>query len=77
MNVESWLSGLAVELRRQGLPDGQVAAIVVDVRAHLRDSANDPYRAFGTPEHYALAVAESLRGPASRDRSVGAVRLQA
>ena len=77
MNVESWLSGLAVRAAPSGTA-GTVAAIVVNVHApHLRDSANDPYRAFGTPEHYALAVAESLRGPASRDRSVGAVRLQA
>jgi ABC-2 type transport system ATP-binding protein len=77
MTVESWLAALAGELRRQGLDDGQVAAVVADVRTHLRDSAEDPYRAFGTPERYAQAVAESLAGPTSPDRSLGPVRLRA
>lgn len=77
MSAESWLSLLAGELRRQGLTAGQVATVVVDVRAHLRDSAEDPYRAFGTPERYAAAVVESLVGPASRVRPVGPIRLQA
>jgi ABC-type multidrug transport system ATPase subunit len=77
MSTESWLSMLAGELRRQGLADGQAAAVVVDVRAHLRDSAEDPYLAFGTPERYAAAVVESLGGPTSRVRPVGPIRLQA
>ncbi|GAA1809631.1 hypothetical protein GCM10009682_34100 [Luedemannella flava] len=77
MNAEPWLALLAGELRRQGLADPQVATVVADVRAHLRDSAEDPYRAFGAPERYAAAVAESLRGPASHARPVGPVRLQA
>jgi ABC-type multidrug transport system ATPase subunit len=77
MNAESWLSALAAELRRQGLGAAQVVAVVGDARTHLRDSAEDPYRAFGAPERYAQAVAESLGGPASRSRSVGPVRLQA
>lgn len=77
MSVESWLSALAGELRRQGLADEQAAAVIVDARAHLRDSAEDPYRAFGMPERYAAAVVESLRGPASQARPVGPVRLRA
>jgi ABC-type multidrug transport system ATPase subunit len=77
MSVESWLSVLAAELRRQGLAEGQVAAVVADARTHLRDSAEDPYRAFGTPERYALAVAESLGGPTSAGRAAGPVRLRA
>jgi ABC-type multidrug transport system ATPase subunit len=77
MSVESWLSALAGELRRQGLAEEQVTAALVDVRTHLRDSAEDPYRAFGIPERYAAAVAESLRGPASDARPVGPVRLRA
>ncbi len=77
MNVEVWLSTLAGELRRHGLAPEQVVAVVSDVRAHLHDSREDPYRAFGTPERYAAAVAESLAGPASRGRPLGMVRLQA
>jgi ABC-2 type transport system ATP-binding protein len=77
MNVESWLSTLAGELRRQGVADGQAASVVVDARTHLRDSGEDPYRAFGTPERYAQAVADSLGGPASPGRSAGPVRLRA
>jgi ABC-2 type transport system ATP-binding protein len=77
MNVESWLWALAGELRRQGLSDEHAAVVIGDVRTHLRDSAQDPYRAFGTPERYAAAVAESLRGPASQVRPVGPVRLRA
>jgi ABC-type multidrug transport system ATPase subunit len=77
MNVESWLSVLAGELRRHGLAAGQVDSVVADARTYLGDSAQDPYRAFGTPEHYAAAVAESLGGPASTGRSIGPVRLDA
>jgi ABC-type multidrug transport system ATPase subunit len=77
MSVESWLSVLAGELRRQGLADAQVTTVLADVRAHLRDSAEDPYRAFGIPERYAAAVAESLRGPETLARAVGPIRLQA
>jgi ABC-type multidrug transport system ATPase subunit len=77
MNVESWLAALAAELRRQGMADGPAAAVVADARSHLRDGAEDPYRTFGTPERYALAIAESLDGPASPSRSPGPVRLRA
>lgn len=77
MNVESWLSLLAGELRRHGLTSEHVDAVLVDARTHLRDSAEDPYRAFGAPERYAAAVAESLRGPASRERPTGPVLLRA
>jgi len=77
MSAESWLWMLAGELRRQGLDPGQVATVVTDARNHLRDSAEDPYQTFGAPERYALAVAESLAGPASRGRPLGPVRLEA
>ena len=77
MNVESWLWALAGELRRQGIAAAHVETIVADARTHLRDSGEDPYQTFGTPERYALAVAESLAGPASARRALGPVRLQA
>jgi len=77
MSVESWLWALGGELRRQGLAEEHAAAVIVDVRTHLCDSAEDPYRAFGTPERYAAAVVESLRGPVSQARPVGPVRLRA
>jgi ABC-2 type transport system ATP-binding protein len=77
MSVESWLSALAGELRRHGLPAGQVATVVNDASSHLRDSEQDPYQAFGMPESYASAVAESLVGPAARVQTPGPVRLEA
>jgi len=77
MSVPLWMSTLEVELRRHGLPAGQVASVVHDAWTHLRDSAEDPYRAFGTPERYAAAVAESLSGPGrGRGRLFGPVRLE-
>lgn len=77
MNVESWLQLLAGELRRHGIATAQADAVLADARTYLRDSGEDPYRAFGPPERYAAAVAESLLGPATAGRPVGPVRLQA
>jgi ABC-type multidrug transport system ATPase subunit len=77
MSVESWLSQLGRELRRQGVAAGQIESVLADVRTHLRDSAEDPYRAFGSPERYAVVVAESLGTPPSPGRTGGPVRLEA
>jgi ABC-type multidrug transport system ATPase subunit len=73
VNTEQWLTALAGELRRYGLDPGHV---VQEAAGHLRDSGQPPHRAFGTPEAYAAAVADSLRGagPPVR-RPPGAVRL--
>ena len=77
MPADSWLAALAGELRRLGLPAGQINSVVADARTHLDDSAEDPYRAFGAPERYAVAVAESLGTPPSTGRVDGPVRLEA
>jgi ABC-type multidrug transport system ATPase subunit len=77
MNVESWLQLLAGELRRHGIAPTHADAVLADARTHLLDSGQDPYRAFGPPERYAAAVAESLLGPTTSGRPLGPVRLQA
>ncbi len=75
MNAEQWLTELAGELRRQGFDPGHVVA---EAAGHLRDSGQPPLRAFGPPEAYAAAVADSLRGsdgPPVRRPRAGSVRL--
>ena len=53
MSIDSWLSMLSAELRREGLPEAQIDAVIGDTRAHLRDSGEDPYVTFGSPQRYA------------------------
>ena len=77
MNVDAWLQLLADELRRHGIAQAQARTVLGDVSTHLHDSGEDPYRAFGPPERYAAAVAESLLRPPTLGRPVGPVRLDA
>lgn len=83
---ELWLTALADELYRRGVPpDG----VVAEAAAHLRDSGQDPTVVFGSPAWYAAAVAESLAvapatvaeglaaAPVVRRAAPGRIRLQA
>jgi len=74
---DSWLSALAEQLRRHGVDDGTAAAVVAEAAVHLRDSGQPAPSAFGPPDAYAAAVANSLGPPPVTRRAAGPVRLQA
>ncbi|MDG4822192.1 ATP-binding cassette domain-containing protein [Asanoa sp. WMMD1127] len=83
MRHEIWLAALTDELRRHGIGPDLAGHVVAEAAAHLRDSGEPPLRAFGPPQAYAAAVADSVGGPATatapaRGRAaVGPVRLRA
>ena len=58
----SWCAALSEELRRRGVGTELTAHVVAEADVHLRESGDAPLRAFGSPEAYAAAVAESLGG---------------
>ncbi|MFC0526890.1 ATP-binding cassette domain-containing protein [Phytohabitans kaempferiae] len=75
---ERWLQALGQELARHQLAPEVMRHVVAEAAAHLRDSGQPALRAFGTPQGYAAAVADSLasqRRPPRRPP--GRVRLQA
>jgi ABC-2 type transport system ATP-binding protein len=69
----SWLDELDHELHRHGVDPGIARHVVAEAAAHLRDSGQDPMRAFGDPGRYATAVVESVGRSARR----GPVKLRA
>ncbi|GAA4692078.1 ATP-binding cassette domain-containing protein [Phytohabitans rumicis] len=78
MNNDHWLHALGQELARQQLGPDVARHVIAEAAAHLRDSGQPALRAFGTPQGYATAVAESLtaqRRPPRRPP--GGVRLDA
>ena len=77
MTDEAWLSALAAELRRRGVGEEPGRAALADAASHLHDSGEDPWSAFGPPERYADAVAESLRVAVGHSSSPGPLRLKA
>ncbi|MEJ3748346.1 ATP-binding cassette domain-containing protein [Actinomycetes bacterium KLBMP 9797] len=78
MNNDHWLHALGQELARHRLAPDAVRHVVTEAAAHLRDSGEPALRAFGSPQRYAAAVAESLaaRHGVTRQPS-GRVRLAA
>lgn len=75
---ERWLQALGQELARHRLAPDMAHHVVAEAAAHLRDSGQPALHAFGTPQGYAAAVAESLasqRRPPRRPP--GRVRLRA
>ncbi|WP_119730824.1 ATP-binding cassette domain-containing protein [Thermomonospora amylolytica] len=84
MNTDAWLHALDGELRRRGIDPGLARHVVAEAAAHLRDSRQAPLVAFGRPDAYAAAVAESVGPPAPsapsappRRPAPGPVRLEA
>ena len=77
MNGDVWLTALTKELARHRIGPDLAAHVVAEAAAHLRDSGEPALRAFGTPERYAGAVAESVGGPGLRRAAAGEVRLEA
>jgi ABC-type multidrug transport system ATPase subunit len=77
MNSDAWLSALTNELARHRIGPDLAAHVVAEAAAHLRDSGEPAVHAFGTPERYAAAVAESVGGASLRQASPGPVRLEA
>ncbi|MEV4621692.1 ATP-binding cassette domain-containing protein [Asanoa sp. NPDC049573] len=77
MRHEIWLAALSDELRRHGVGPDLAGHVVAEAAGHLRDSGEPPLRAFGPPDAYAAAVADSVGGPAFVSRSAGPVRLRA
>jgi ABC-2 type transport system ATP-binding protein len=76
VNPDAWLAALAGELRRHGLDPDLTGHVVAESAAHLRDSGEPPLRAFGTPQHYASAVADSVSAPRRDGTGAGPVRLE-
>jgi ABC-type multidrug transport system ATPase subunit len=77
MNADAWLSALTKELARHRIGPDLAAHVVAEAAAHLRDSGEPAIYAFGAPERYANAVAESVGGPSARRAMPGPVRLEA
>jgi ABC-2 type transport system ATP-binding protein len=77
MNSDVWLSALTRELARHRIGPDLAAHVVAEAAAHLRDSGEPAMHAFGTPERYAAAVADSVGGPTVRPSKDGAIRLEA
>jgi ABC-type multidrug transport system ATPase subunit len=77
VNRDIWLAALAGELRRHGIGPDLAGHVVAEAATHLRDSGQPALLAFGPPEAYAAAVADSVGGPDMRPprRVPGAVRL--
>jgi ABC-2 type transport system ATP-binding protein len=76
MDDQRWLTALAAELTRHGVPAGAARQVVEEAAVHLRDSGEPAAYAFGDPARYAAAVADSLgRGP--KPEPVGPVMLRA
>jgi ABC-type Mn2+/Zn2+ transport system ATPase subunit len=73
------LYALGQELARHRLTPEMTHHVVAEAAAHLRDSGQPALRAFGTPQGYADAVAESLasQGRPPRRRPPDRVRLRA
>jgi ABC-type nitrate/sulfonate/bicarbonate transport system ATPase subunit len=61
VNGNGWLAALEIELRRHGVGADNVRNVVAEAATHLRDSGEDPVSVFGPAEHYATAVADSIR----------------
>jgi len=79
VRTDAWLAALAGELQRHGVGADLTGHVVAEAAAHLADSGDPPLAAFGPPEMYAAAVADSVAGPApaAPGRTVGPVRLAA
>ncbi|MEH1123921.1 ATP-binding cassette domain-containing protein [Micromonospora sp. CPCC 206061] len=79
MDNDRWLWALGQEMARHQLTPDAVRHVVAEAAAHLRDSGQPALRAFGTPEGYAAAVAESLAARYGRPArpAPGRVRLSA
>jgi len=81
MNTDAWLHALDGELRRRGIDPALARHVVAEAAVHLRDSRQAPLAAFGPPDAYAAAVAESVGSPVRsaphRRSAPGPVRLEA
>jgi ABC-type Mn2+/Zn2+ transport system ATPase subunit len=79
MNHDAWLAALDGELRRRGIEPGLARHVVAEAAVHLRDSRQPPLAAFGRPDVYAAAVADSVgqAAPGPRRPPPGPVRLEA
>jgi ABC-type multidrug transport system ATPase subunit len=62
----TWLHELAHELTTRGVPETEVAEIVVEAECHLAETAAAPLQAFGSPAAYAARVADALQPSAPR-----------
>ncbi|MFE0588613.1 ABC transporter ATP-binding protein [Micromonospora echinospora] len=75
MNNDSWLHALGQELARHQIGPDVTGHVIAEAATHLRDSGQPALRAFGTPQGYAAAVAESLAARRPPRRPPGRVRL--
>lgn len=76
MRNDAWLDALAGELRRHGVAPDTAGNVLAETAAHLWDSGDEPLRAFGPPQAYAAAVADSVREQAPGRVPAGPVRLE-
>lgn len=76
MRHDAWLDALAGELRRHGVTPETAGNVLAETAAHLWESGDEPLRAFGPPQAYAAAVADSVRATAPRAPSAGPVLLE-
>lgn len=82
MTPETWIEELSHELTARGIGPADVAAVVVELHAHLAEAGTPPLVAFGPPAAYAAEVAASIQPQRSvfgsrRAHSGGAVRVRA
>jgi ABC-2 type transport system ATP-binding protein len=68
MTPRTWLEELSHELATRGVPPTDVAAVVVELEAHLAEAGGAPLATFGPPATYAAQVVASLWPPGSPDR---------
>jgi hypothetical protein len=68
-NVDpAWTQQVLIELRLQGVPGSQIAAVLAEVDSHVVDSGQDAATAFGEP----VAYARSLGLPPDPDQELTA-----
>ncbi len=51
--LESYLAQLQMQLASRGVPPQEAEQILAEVRAHVSETGEDPYTAFGLPAAYA------------------------
>jgi ABC-2 type transport system ATP-binding protein len=60
---DAWLGALARELRGLSVEPGIAGGILAEAAAHLADSGQSPFAAFGPPDRYAAAIVQAGGGP--------------
>jgi ABC-type multidrug transport system ATPase subunit len=76
MRADTWLEALAHELAARGVRAADAAGIVVEAEGHLRETADAPLSAFGSPAAYAALVTDAL-DPDTAPRPLGGPRIDA